>query len=179
MKQDEVWMCCQHSLTSCGREKKRRWSSCCHTPRRTCCHTGGYGRPRCLSNGRMSSATAPERAAPPCKEKDQLTWEENQRTTTGHLEVLEETSGDLMQRWRTRLQKLLWLHLLPQVWLKIDLRNIVPLKRKQAMCCGLTVVNVFDYSIGWWFYPKCKEQVQLSRPQANGWIKNKQHQPDV
>lgn len=65
-------------LTFCGRERTRRWSSCCRTPRRTCCHRGGCGRPRCPSNGRTSSATALERAGPPCKEKHQLTWEENQ-----------------------------------------------------------------------------------------------------
>lgn len=49
-------------LTSCERERRRTWSSCRCTLRRTCCRTVGCGRPRCPSSSRTCAATAPATA---------------------------------------------------------------------------------------------------------------------
>lgn len=54
-------------LTSCEHGRKHRWSSSRHTPRRTCCHTNGCGRPRFQSSVHKSSATAPVTSVPPWK----------------------------------------------------------------------------------------------------------------
>lgn len=56
-KETQAFTC---QLTSCERGRKRMWSFCRCTPRRTCCRTLWCGRPRCRSNTRTSSATAPE-----------------------------------------------------------------------------------------------------------------------
>lgn len=58
----QVMLSPRRRLTSCERERRRTWSSCRYTLRRTCCRTVGCGRPRCPSSSRTCAATAPATA---------------------------------------------------------------------------------------------------------------------